>query len=496
MRPAHGGRRWWPRSVRQQLVLGVSAVVTVVLLTVGVASVLILRTFVTNMTDTAVATSLGALDHSIAKLDSKQVAVTDDAIKHFTGHAPGSFVAVVRDGTVIASAVFSEGEPQAAPADVIAAIEAQLWHGGPPRTVKLASLGKYRVQSTISAAGNTLVVGTSMAPANEAVARKVATTVVLIGAALIVTCAGTALVVRYALRPLRRVAATAAKVAAQPLTLDAHRITARVRYADPDNEVGVVGDTLNRLLENVDAALVHRVESDRRTRQFLTDASHELRTPLAAIRGYAELTRQDSADLPPTSEYALAGIETAAHRMTRLVDELLLLSRLDEAQDLQTEDVDLVDVTMQAVNDAVVSGPGHQWLTDLPERPVWVRGDHARLHQLVSNLLTNARVHTPAGVTVTTKIVHGANADGPYAELTVTDDGPGIDPDLLPHLFERFVRADEARSRQLGSTGLGLAIVLSIVEAHHGSVSVESDEERTSFRVRMPTIGVAATYTK
>ena len=156
--------------------------------------------------------------------------------------------------------------------------------------------------------------------------------------------------------------------------------------------------------------------------------------------------------------------------------------------------MDLVDVTMQAVNDAVVSGPGHRWLTDLPERPVWVRGDHARLHQLVSNLLTNARVHTPAGVTVTTKIVHGTNADGPYAELTVTDDGPGIDHELLPHLFERFVRADEARSRQLGSTGLGLAIVLSIVEAHHGSVSVESDDERTSFRVRIPTIGASAAW--
>ena len=185
----------------------------------------------------------------------------------------------------------------------------------------------------------------------------------------------------------------------------------------------------------------------------------ELRTPLAAIRGYAELTHQDSADLPPTSEYALAGIETAAHRMTRLVDELLLLSRLD-----------------------------------LPDPPVWVHGDHARLHQLVSNLLTNARVHTPAGVRVTTKIAHSADANGSYAELTVTDDGPGTDAELLPHLFERFVRADEARTRQLGSTGLGLAIVLSIVEAHHGSVSVESETGQTSFRIRIPTISAPTAW--
>ncbi len=227
---------------------------------------------------------------------------------------------------------------------------------------------------------------------------------------------------------------------------------------------------MNRLLDNVDSALAHRAESDRRMRQFITDASHELRTPLAALQGYSELTRQDSAALPPTTEYALARIESEARRMTSLVDELLLLSRLGEGDDLRTEEVDLADIVLNAFNDAAVAAPGHNWIKDLPDDPVWVSGDSDRLHQLVSNLLTNGWVHTPAGVTVTTAITcHRLRSDGPYAELTVANNGPDIDPELLPHLFDRFVRAKDA-PHEGGGNGLGLAIVDSIVKAHNGSV--------------------------
>ena len=234
------------------------------------------------------------------------------------------------------------------------------------------------------------------------------------------------------------------------------------------------------MLDNVDSALAYRVESDLRMRQFITDASHELRTPLAAIQGYAELTRQDSSTLPPTTEYALARIESEARRMTALVDELLLLSRLGEGQDLQTEDVDLAELVTNAVNDAAVAAPTHHWVKDLPDGPVWVRGDRARLHQLVSNLLSNAKVHTPPGVTVTAGIARRGGPEGPYAELTVADDGPGIDADLLPRLFERFVRADTSRSDGSGN-GLGLAIVSSIVKAHQGSVTAESIDGSNGF---------------
>jgi two-component system sensor histidine kinase TrcS len=489
-------RPWWlPHSLRRRLLVGVLAVVTAVLVAIGIVSVLSLRGYVTVMSDAEVAKSLHAFSHSYdryrngehtsAHPDTPPVA---QALLEFTGQTPGNLIAVLHDGVVIGSAVFSEDEPRPAPADVVRAIEGQKWYDGPPHTEKLGSLGSYRVDCLIDGP-DVLVVGVSLNLADRIIARKNITTTALIAAALLVTAGLTVWVVGYTLRPLRRVAATAAEVAAMPLT-DDDRISVRVRPedTDPDNEVGIVGHTLNRLLDNVDSALAHRADSDLRTRQFITDASHELRTPLAAIQGYAELTRQDSSALPPTTEYALARIESEARRMTLLVDELLLLSRLGEGEDLQSDDVDLADLVINAVNDAAVAAPTHQWVKHLPDEPVWVRGDHARLHQLVSNLLTNARLHTPPGVTVTTGIsCHRGGAEGAYAELNVADNGPGIDPDLLPRLFERFVRADTSRSNGSG-IGLGLAIVSSIVKAHHGSVTAESANGRTVFRVRLPMI--------
>jgi two-component system, OmpR family, sensor histidine kinase TrcS len=492
--------RWFPRSLRGQVLLGVLAVVTVVLVTVGVVSVLSLRGYVTTMNDAEVAKSLHAFNHSYARyLNGEHTSAhqgtppVSQALLEFTGQTPGNLIAVLHDGVVIGSAVFSEDEPRPAPADVVRAIQAQKWYDGPPHTLRLGSLGSYRVDCLIEGP-DILVVGVSQSLGDRIIARKNLTTTALVAAALIVTAGLTVWVVGYTLRPLRRVGATAAAVAAMPLAGDEHRIGVRVRPQDTDqnNEVGIVGHTLNRLLDNVDSALAHRVDSDLRMRQFLTDASHELRTPLAAIQGYAELTRQDSSALPPTTEYALARIESEARRMALLVEELLLLSRLGEGEDLQSDEVDLAELVSNAVNDAAVAAPTHHWVKNLPDEPVWVRGDHDRLHQLVSNLLTNARLHTPPGVTVTTAITcHTFRLDAPFAELTVADDGPGIDGDLLPRLFERFVRADTSRTNGSG-IGLGLAIVSSIVKAHRGSVTAESSPGRTVFRVQLPLSEIAS----
>ena len=314
----------------------------------------------------------------------------------------------------------------------------------------------------------------SLDQANKTLARETVIVIVLVLLALLGTAAGTVWIVSYALRPLRRVAEVAGEVAALPLTSQEHRITARVAESDtdPGNEVGIVGNTLNRLLANVDGALADLAASDRRMRQFLADASHELRTPLAAILGYAELTRQESDALPETTEYALARIEAESRRMTSLVADLLLLSRLDERQDLDIADIEMCDLVADAVQDAAVTAPDHHFVVDLPDEPLWARGDREGLHQLLANLLANARVHTPAGVTVTTTLRARVQDGRQTVELTVSDDGPGIPPAVLPNLFDRFVRADKSRSRQLGSTGLGLAIVRSIVEAHNGTVSV------------------------
>ncbi|WP_373167858.1 sensor histidine kinase [Mycobacterium marinum] len=488
--------RWLPRSLRWQLLLGVLAVVTIVLVAVGGVSVLSLRGYVTAMNDAEVVESMHAFSHAYARYRNGEhtsihtgTPPVSQALLEFTGQTPGNLIAVMRDGVVIGSAVFSEDAPRPAPPDVIHAIETQHWTDEPSRVETLGSLGSYQVDSR-AAGSDRLIVGVSLSIADRIITRKQITTSVLVATALVITAALTVWVVGITLRPLRRVAATAATVAAMPLAGDDHQISVRVRPedTDPDNEVGIVGHTLNRLLDNVDSALQHRVASDLRMRQFITDASHELRTPLAAIQGYAELTRQDSSDLPPTTEYALARIESEARRMASLVDELLLLSRLGEGEDLETEHLDLTDLVINAVNDAAVAAPTHRWIKDLPDEPVWVNGDHARLHQLVSNLLTNAWVHTPPGVTVKTGITnYPDDPNGPYTELTVSNDGPDIDPEVLPHLFERFVRSSKSRSSAPGH-GLGLAIVNSIVKAHDGSVTAESAAGQTVFRIRLPLI--------
>lgn len=476
-------RVWWrPHSVRTQVVAGVCAVVSVVLIGVGIVSVLSLRSYATETNNIEVSRSLAAFSHSFAQRTEEP---TIEEMTHYVGQAPGNLIAVLDGDVVVNAVVFSAGEAQSAPPELVAALREQDWADGPPRTTELGKLGSYRVQSR-TVDGRQLVSGVAMDRSNHALAVLTVAVVALIVVALLITATGVVLVVSYALRPLRRVAATAAGVATMPLAGEGQRITVRVDETDtdPDNEIGVVGSTLNRLLDNVDDALVELAEADRRTKQLLTDVSHELRTPLAVIQGYAELTRQDSSDLPPNSEHALARIEAEAHRMALLVKELLLLSRLEEGQDLQTEDVDLGDLVVDAVNDAAVTAPDHRWVTRLPEEPVWVPGDRHRLHQLLTNLLANAREHNPGGVTVTTAVT----VDAAGVELSVADDGPDIDPVLLSHLFDRFVQADPSRARSSGGAGLGLPIVAAIARAHRGSVAVESAGGLTVFRVRLPVL--------
>ncbi len=171
--------------------------------------------------------------------------------------------------------------------------------------------------------------------------------------------------------------------------------------------------------------------------------------------------------------------------MTSLVDELLLLARLDEGRQPDAQSVDLGRLVADAVSDAQAAGPDHHWQLDLPEEPVSVLGDGAQLHQVVANLLANARTHTPDG----TEVVAAVERLPTAAVITVTDFGPGIPPELKAHLFERFVRGDRSRSRKAGSTGLGLAIVHAIVEAHGGTVAVESEPGRTMFRIELPLDG-------
>lgn len=211
-------------------------------------------------------------------------------------------------------------------------------------------------------------------------------------------------------------------------------------------------------------------------------AGLSLRTPLAAIRGYAELARRGREGVPPDVAHALRRVESESARMTSLVDDLLLLARLDSGRPLAVGPVELPALVVDAVSDARVAGPEHRWQLDLPDALIRVTGDPARLHQVLANLLANARVHTPPGTTVTTAL----RVAGDAAVLSVSDDGPGVPAELRDRVFERFSRGDGSRSRAHGSTGLGLAIVAAVVEAHGGTVGMDSRPGRTVFTVRLP----------
>jgi two-component system OmpR family sensor kinase len=243
---------------------------------------------------------------------------------------------------------------------------------------------------------------------------------------------------------------------------------------------------VNRLLDHVSSALSARQASETRVRQFLADVSHELRTPLAAISGYAELTRRSREIAPPDIAHAMSRVESETARMSRMVEDLLLLARLDEGRPLELETVDLTYLVLGAVSDAAASGRDHQWRMNVPDEPVEVRGDASRLHQVLANLLGNARTHTPAGTTITTALA--SSSPGTVA-VTVLDDGPGIAAGVLPNVFERFARGGAARANAAGSTGLGLAIVRAIVQAHGGSVHVTSRPGQTAFVIRLPVAG-------
>ncbi|MER5885926.1 HAMP domain-containing sensor histidine kinase [Streptomyces sp. NPDC001941] len=356
---------------------------------------------------------------------------------------------------------------------------------GAAHTVDLpGGLGTYRLRFT-EGSGGTFLVGLPAGAVAETVSTLVVVELCVTGAGLVAAAlAGTAMI-GVALRPLRRVAATATRVSELPLHSGEVALHERVpaAEADPRTEVGQVGAALNRMLDHVHHALDARQRSETRVRRFVADASHELRTPLASIRGYAELTRRGGEETGPDTRHALGRIESEATRMTGLVEDLLLLARLDAGRPLSCRDTDLVPLVVDAVADARAAGPGHRWRLELPEEPAQVSGDGARLHQVLVNLLANARTHTPPGTAVTARV---RALDGACA-VEVEDDGPGIPEELLPHVFERFARGDASRSRAAGSTGLGLAIVRAVVAAHGGTVDVRSAPGRTVFAVSLPT---------
>ena len=403
------------------------------------------------------------------------------------GQPAGMVAAVVSGGkTVDAGYLTSSGTRAALTPTAQAQLEG-IAGSRRPVTLNLDGLGRYRVVAAPSrSGGDVIVTGLSMSNVDATMFRMLLIFAIVTMIALVAATSASVIIIRRALAPLRRVAQTASEVADLPLARGEVELPVRVPESDanPYTEVGQLGWALNRMLDHIAAALSARQASETRVRQFVADASHELRTPLAAIRGYTELTQRMGDDREAVA-HAMSRVASETERITRLVEDLLLLARLDSGRPLEREQVDLSRLAVDAVSDAHVAGPDHQWELDLPDEPVVVPGDAARLQQVVTNLLANARIHTAAGTVVTTRLT----IEPARSVLQVIDNGPGIPAALQSEVFERFARGDSSRSRKGGSTGLGLAIVSAVVKAHNGTITVDSSPGHTEFTVRLPLNG-------
>ena len=441
------------------------------------------------------------------------------------GQGIGTLVARIDDGSVRSAGFLSEDATRESLTDEDEDVLLELtpWNQPVDRTL---SAGAYRLVAAEAPDGDVIVTGLPLAEKQNTLASLVWTMVLVsAGGLVVIGLAGTALI-RRTMKPLDQLSGVATQVSRLPLEAGEVGLGVRVpaSAAHPGTEVGSVGHALNLMLDNVSNALEARQKSELKLRQFVADASHELRTPLTAIRGYTELMRMTE-HFTPDGQRSLSRVQSQSERMTTLVEDLLLLARLDEGQPLRLAEVDLTQLAIETVSDEKVMAPDRVWHLELPEEPVVVRGDATRLHQVLANLLSNARKHTGPGTVIVTGVKRSENGS---AVVTVTDNGPGIDPDFVDRVFARFTRADASRKNPVGGTtaqpvrgslprrpprpprssgagpdataavpaapsgsaegtsGLGLSIVQSIVQAHGGAVDVTSAPGRTTFTVRLP----------
>jgi two-component system, OmpR family, sensor kinase len=492
------GTRPWPwrwlagRTLRSRLIAGLLALLAVACAAVGLVTYVALHDSLLTQLDQQLVTASMRYEFCMGHPppgdggQPGQPATASSAEDCAQQQGSQTFSAQISNGIVTDSYLAStvdDGKCTLSTADQALLTALPVGHG--PYTSELSTLGDYRLLAVPgNTAGTVYVTGLPLAQVDQTMRQVLVIEAVVFAAVLLLTgVLGTGFV-RLSLRPLRRVAATAARVTELPLASGEVTLPERVPDVDPHTEVGQVGSAFNRMLGHVESALARRAASESRLRRFAADASHELRTPLAAIRGYAELARRHPGPIPGDIAHALSRVESESARMTVLVDELLLLAQLDAGRPLAKEPVDLTRLAIDAASDARAASGDHRWLLELPDEPVQVLGDEHRLHQVVANLMSNAAKHTPAGTAVTVAITTGESP--PLARLSVTDDGPGIPEELQATLFERFVRGDSARSSGGASTGLGLAIVQAVTTAHGGRVSMTSQPGQTSFVITLP----------
>ena len=480
--PLPGLLRAKPTTLRRQFVAGGVALVTLASIVIGIAASFAVGRALLNSLDEDLVDTARRLAVSLEGPGPGQL--------NRPGFDVGTVVAIISPEEVSGAYIDADGNLQALESDQVGNLSSIEWVPGEPEIVRLLeSRGEYRTLLVATIEGTQIVVGLPLQEIRATIARLNIVIIAVVVIVVLVAASIGALLVRYALKPLDRITETASAVTKQPLDRGDVRLALRVpaQYANTESEVGQVGAALNLMLDHVDEAFQSRFESEEKMRQFVADASHELRTPLASIRGYAELTKRGGEKLSKDLTQAVDRIESESIRMTSLVEDLLLLARFDEGHTLQIESVDLAQIVRDALSDAYVTSPEHEWGAEGVEEPVLITGDGSAIHQVVVNLLANARVHTPPGTSVEVRVKQSAGK----TVLQVEDSGPGIPRDARKKLFERFARGDSSRARSSGSTGLGLSIVDTIVRAHGGSVGLTSKPGKTVFTVTLPVPGVA-----
>jgi two-component system, OmpR family, sensor kinase len=463
-------------SLRARLVLGVIVLSAVGLAAANIATYASLRAFLVDRTDASLAESSGRIARSLFEHGCP----SDDG-RPLRGTDPGDYVELrAADGQVLCrhqTAGFFDSPPSAPrlPATVTAP-SGDAADLGRYFTVPARDGGdRYRVRaSTELGSGARLLVATSLADVDATLRRLLAIELLVTAAVLAALAALGLWVVRLGLRPLAAIGSTAAAIADGDLSR-------RVERAEPHTEVGRLGLALNAMLAQIESAFKAQAASEQKLRRFVADASHELRTPLAAVRAYAELFARGADRRPHDLVRSMEGISRESERMSLLVDDLLLLARLDEGRPLEREPVELDAVVGEAVETALTVDPDRP--IDFDAEHAAVLGDRDRLRQIVDNLLTNVRAHTPANAPVRVQV---SRANG-SAVIEIEDSGPGMSAEETERVFERFYRADQTRSRTSGGVGLGLSIVAAVAEAHGGTVSARSEPGHgATFQIRLP----------
>ena len=452
-------------SLRARLLTVVVSLTAIGLIVASVVTYQQLRSFLVDRVDHQAQGSAEAISQSIDRRRPGPGVL--DAISAASAANPGLYVGSAANGAVQWGVTGTQAGDTQLPQPDLSASHASLAaaaNGGPFTVGSVKGDTRYRVQVSPVGDDNTLLlVAAPLKDADATLHRLLIVELAVAASVLLAVLLLGLWLVRVGLRPLGRIEQTAAAIAGGDLSQ-------RVENDDPRTEVGRLGGALNTMLGQIEEAFDERTASENRLRRFIADASHELRTPLAAVRAYAELFDRGARERPDDLERSMNGIQRESRRMGLLVDDLLLLARLDQGRPLERKPVELEDVTRDAVEAARMLDPGREIELVAPAS-VEVQGDRERLRQILDNLLANVRAHTPPGSAATVRVLNR----GDSAVIEVADAGHGLSDEQLSHAFERFYRGDSSRSRDAGGAGLGLAIISAIAESHGGSATVVNE---------------------